>query len=249
MKALGAALLFVAASCASGGSNQPPFEQPDAPAHLPDAPEEVFPESPTVTPDAPPMVTPDAAPDAPPDACVPSQQEKLQNPALDLAPIGTMWTQVPATNVSGGPFALIISSANGALTTSLPNAIWLGGVSSSDANLAIDEVFQDITFPADATSFVISGSVAVASQDDPATVFDAFSLDLVDPANPATVIENIVQVNNTTAPQSQYITFNKVLTSNLAGRTVRFSAISGNDDLFPTSFFLDGLSFKATFCP
>src|SRR6478735_7114415 len=93
-------LLVLLGACAKGGSSN--NGDPDAAGPRPDSPEqpgidatETFVDaSPDARPDAPPppdatVIPPDTAP---PDACVPIATEKLVNPALDLAPIGTGWT-------------------------------------------------------------------------------------------------------------------------------------------------------------
>lgn len=245
MKFRGVALVFVA-SCASGGTPfTPPVpadddDQPDAPP-TPDAHEEVFPDAP---PDA--MVLP---PDAPPiDACVPQQQEKLANPALDLAPNGTGWVEVPIQNLPGGPYPII--TADGLAAVSAPNKAWLGGAAGEDASpvaaTLTDQLYQDITFPADATNFIVSGMFASGGIEDTDAIYDTFTLDITE--TNGTPIENVMVADNRVL-MGTFTAFSKTLTSNLAGRTVRLRATSTNDIINHTNFFLDTLSFKATFCP
>ena len=248
MKTLGAAILLV--GCASGGTpfSPPPSgdDQPDA-AKQPDGPPI---EPPVVDAPAPPtdeMILPaDAA--VTPDACVPQQQQKLGNPALDLTPNGTGWVEVPLPNLPGGPFPIV--TTDGFAASSAPLKAWMGGAAGGDASPAAatisDQLYQDITFPADATNFIVSGMQAVGTTDDPSTVFDTFSLDITE--TNGSPIENVLVLNNT-SPTGVWTAFSKTLSSNLAGRTVRLRATSTNDDIFHTNFFLDTLSFKATACP
>lgn len=230
--ALGVPLLWF--GCASGGR---PFEA--EPADSPPAPES---DAPPVEPPPPPPV--DAMPDTP-TACVAVATETLVNPSLDLAPQGTGWTEVPIAGLPGGPFPII--TADGAIS-SAPFAAWLGGAAGLDAltTTVTDQLFQDVTFPADATDFVVSGMSAVGGVEVTTAVFDTFTLDVLEPDG--TLIENVMKLDNT-MPNATFTAFSKTLATNLAGRTVRLRATSTNDITDHTNFFLDSLSFKATFCP
>ena len=196
----------------------------------------------------PDTMTPPDGPPPPPDACVAAVTEKLANPSLDLTPNGTGWTEVLIQNLAGGPYPII--TADGLAPISAPNKAWMGGAAGFDANPAVatvtDQLFQDVTFPADATAFVVSGVFAVGGIEDTTQVFDTFTLDVIE-TNGAQ-IENVLVLDNMT-PAAAFAAFSKSLTSNLAGRTVRLRATSTNDVLNHTNFFLDSLSFKATQCP
>jgi hypothetical protein len=87
---------------------------------------------------------------------------------------------------------------------------------------------------------------AVGGSESTTVVFDTFTLDVLE--TNGTLIENVMTLNNT-QPSATYLTFSKSLTSNLAGKTVRLRATSTNDITLHTNFFLDNLSFQATFCP
>jgi hypothetical protein len=76
--------------------------------------------------------------------------------------------------------------------------------------------------------------------------FDTFTLDITE--TNGTQIENVIQLDNTD-DTTAFTPFNKTLSSNLAGRTVRIRATSTNDSTAHTNFFIDSLSFNATFCP
>ncbi len=252
MKSLGAAILLTV-GCASGRT---PFEQPPPGDDQPDAAEGRDAEIPPVDMAVPPVdmapppdqmiQPPDAA--VTPDACVPQQSERLANPALDLAPTGTGWVEVPLPNLPGGPFPIVTS--DGFAPSSAPLKAWMGGAAGGDASpqaaTITDQLYQDITFPADATGFIVSGQSAVGTTDVTTAVFDTFSLDITE--TNGTPIENILVLSNM-SPTGAWAPFSKTLSSNLAGRTVRIRATSTNDDIFHTNFFLDTLSFKATACP
>ncbi len=222
--------------CASGGR---PFE--DQPS--PDA------STPPSTPDAPVNPPPDAPVNPPPDsptACTPVQTNVLANPAFDLTPTGTGWTEVPIDNLPGGPYPII--TADGLAASTSPNKAWLGGAAGLDAGASTvtDQLYQDVTFPADATNFVVSGMFASGGVEDTDAVYDTFTLDVIE--TNGTQIENVKTANNMVT-NGTFTAFSKTLTSNLAGRTVRLRATSTNDILNHTNFYLDSLQFQATFCP
>jgi hypothetical protein len=235
--------LFASVGCASGGK---PFEPPPN-QDQPDAPPNDPPDPPTPPVDAP-MVDPPADAPNPPGPCTPQVIEKLTNPSLDLTPNGMGWTEVAIPNVPGGPYPII--SADGAIQ-SAPNAAWFGGFAGEDATPAVgtltDQLYQDVTFPADATTFIVSGMFLVGTTELPfPIVFDTFSLDVTE--TNGTVIQNVVRLDNTT-DASTYTSFSVTITANLANRTVRLRGTSTNDTSNHTNFFLDSLSFKATHCP
>jgi hypothetical protein len=208
---------------------------------------------PTVQPPDAPPPPPDAPPPPPPDACVPSQQEKLANPALDLSPMGSGWVdgRDARTNaLAGGPYPIISANPSGLAAHSAPNKAWFGGAAGEDvsppASSLTDQLHQDITFPADATNFIVSGMYLVGSNDDPSSVFDTFRIDVVE--TNGTLIESVLAIDNTTVADT-FTPFSKTLATNLAGRTVRLRMVSVNDDILLTNFFVDSVSFKATACP
>ena len=187
------------------------------------------------------------------DACVASVSEKLANPVLDLVPLGTGWVDQrdPLTNaLPGGPFPIISPNPTGLTSQSEPNKAWLGGAAGGDVTPAAasltDQLYQDVTFPADATNFVVSGYYVVGTTDVTTFAFDTFTLDVVE-TNGA-LIESVLALDNTTVA-NDFTQFSKTLTSNVAGKTVRLRATSVNDNIFHTNFFLDSLSFRASACP
>lgn len=196
---------------------------------------------------------PDAQVVVTPDACVPMAIEHLVNPVFDLNPPGTGWVdgRDPATNMlAGGPFPIISANPTGVAAQSAPNKAWFGGAAGSDVSPAkpslTDTLYQDITFPAGATNFVVSGYYLVGTNETGTTVYDTFTIDIVQ--TNGTVIENVLVANNTTVAGA-FTPFSKTLAANLAGQTVRLRALSINDSIYHTNFFLDSFSFKATHCP
>lgn len=260
MKALHVVACVLATGCASGssrGTGEDGGVTPDSPPR-PDAREEVFPDAavdaPVIPPDAP--IPPDATvipPDAPPDACIPVATEMLVNPVLDLAPQGMGWVDGRDTRVNalpGGPFPIISANPTGLAAHSAPNKAWFGGAAGEDVTPAAlsltDQLHQDITFPADATNFVVSGFFLVGTNETDPQAFDTFSIDVTELNG--TPIENVMVADNLTVADN-FTAFSKTLSANLAGKTVRLRLLSVNDSILLTNFFVDSLSFSATFCP
>jgi hypothetical protein len=235
-----------------GGSDGPPpidarEDQPDA---RPDA------SPPDARPDAPPPdAPPDAAsPDAAPDACVPVVQQVLVNPALDLSPQGMGWTEARDANVIAnfGNIPMILPPPGGVAAHSAPHVSWFGGASGEDLTpqqqTIIDQLHQDLTFAADATTFVVSGQILIGTNELPTevTAFDRLTIDVVE--TDGTLIETVFTASNLTIADV-YTPFTATLAANLAGRTVRLRAVATNDVTLHTNFFVDSLSFTASFCP
>jgi hypothetical protein len=260
MKRCALAVLLV--GCASGGnaaqSDAPPGGvdakvwadgqiegNPDAAidaAPHPDAPVDAAPH-----PDAPVDAAPhiDAAPmiDAPPDACVPITTELLANPAFDLAPVGTGWTE---QNID--PAYPVITGDDGIVEQSAPYKAWMGGITGTDENTSsvTDQVYQDVAVPANTTQLVLTGYYEVRTSETGTTVYVTGSVDLLQ--TNGTPIEAIMALNNA-APTTAWTTLSHTFTHNVSGTTVRLRFTTTNDVTNATSFFFDTLSLKATHCP
>ena len=233
---MGLAALGLLTACASGKSQ---------PADT-DANDSVDSHDPEMLADARPDSTTVVTPDAPPDACVAVAVERLANPVFDLTPDGVGWTAVrnPAL------YPIISPNPTGLAAISAPNKAWLGGATGQSLGVAAvtDSLHQDITFPANATNFVVTGYFLIGGVEELGTVYDTFSLDVIQ--TNGTPIENVLTLNNTQRNGATTLApFTKTLTANLAGQTVRFRATSTNDYINHTNFFLDSLSFKSTQCP
>lgn len=198
------------------------------------------------------MVNP---PDMAVDACVPASQQKLANPALDLAPQGVGWTGVRdphVLDINGNNPPMIIPPPSGLTPNSAPFVAWFGGASGTDVSppvsTIVDQLSQDITFAADATNFTVSGMILIGTREDPleTVAFDTFTIDITE--TNGTQIENVFTASNLNF-SDVFVPFTKTLTSNLAGKTVRLRMVSVNDNTLLTNFFVDSLSFTATFCP
>ena len=200
-----------------------------------------------VNPDAPMQQMPDAPPPPPPpDACVPMAIEHLTNPVFDLTPNGTGWTAVRDPQL----YPIVGPNPSGLVPVSAPNKAWFGGAAGNDLGTAsvTDSLHQDVTFPATATTFVVSGYYVVGGIEVTNVIWDRFTLDVIE--TNGTPIENVLTLNNTqNTGTATFVPFTKTLTANLAGRTVRLRGTSTNDISDHTSFFIDSLSFKATHCP
>ena len=186
--------------------------------------------------------------DASPDACVPVAVERLQNPVFDLTPDGVGWTAVRHPSIS---VPVISPNPTGLPAISAPNKAWFGGATGQNVGQASlsDSLHQDVTFPGNATTFVVTGYFLIGGIEETGTVYDTFSMDVVQLNG--TPIENVMTLNNTQRnPAIMTLQpFTKTLTANLAGQTVRLRMTSTNDFINHTNFFIDSLSFKSTQCP
>ncbi len=181
--------------------------------------------------------------DAPPDACVPITTELLANPAFDLTPVGTGWTEQNIDNAYP-----IITADDGIVEQSAPYKAWMGGLSGSDENTTsvTDQLYQDVTVPANTTSLVLTGYREVRTTETGTSVYDTGNVDLLQ--TNGSPIEAILAENNA-APTTAWTPFSHTFTANVAGQTVRLRFTTTNDITNATSFYFDTLSLKATHCP
>jgi len=222
--------------CAKGSS---PLAQTDAPPQV-DASHvdafENFTDAPPHT-DAPMADAPMA--DA---ACAPVTTELLANPVFDATPMGTGWQQTPID-----PAFPLITNQDGIAEQSAPYKAWLGGI-EADSGQVSDKLWQDVTVPANTTSLVLTGYYEVRTGEDPSdpNVYDSGSIALTQTND--TVIATVLNLSNRT-PTTAWTAINHSFAQNLSGMPVRLRMTSSNDISFPTSFYFDTLSLKATHCP
>jgi hypothetical protein len=187
---------------------------------------------------------PDPGPDGPrgDGGCVPTTTELLANPAFDLTPLASGWTEQNIDNTFP-----IITADTGLAAQSTPDRAWMGGFQGSDLGVmsVSDTLYQDVAIPAGTTQLVLTGYYAVATAETGPTVFDTASVDLLQPSG--TAIEAIQALTNATAAAT-WTQLSHTFTANVAGQTVRLRFTTTNDDLNATSFFFDTLSLKATSC-
>lgn len=244
---------FLLVGCASGQSAVAPgdgdismlpdAETPaDAPAdaepHVPDdAPPDARPDAP---PDAPPAVPPDAAmPDA--YVCQVMTMQLLQNPALDLTPVGTGWVQQNIDNTYP-----IITDQDGIAEDSAPYKAWLGGLLAPTLGGSVTDVlYQDVTIPAGTTMLRLTGKYEVRTGESGTTVYDTAQVGLTH--TDGTPIETVLSLSNAT-PTTAWTAIDKTFTTNLSGQTVRLRFTSSNDYALATSFYFDTLALTATYC-
>jgi hypothetical protein len=176
-------------------------------------------------------------------SCTPMQIEMLQNPAFDLAPVGTMWNQTPIDPA----YPLVTADTN----TGIPNAqstpyrAWLGGFVAASGKTDTDSMYQDVAIPATATALVMTGYYYTATSE-MGGAFDTGTFDLRQ--TNGTPIETIQAVDSA-HPTGAWTAINHTFTTAHAGETVRVYFTSSNDDSLVTSFLFDTLSLEATACP
>jgi len=245
----------VLAGCASGSQQFGPGDgpgggQPDSPSVPIDA--DVIRDAPVmhdahVTPDA--FVYQDARVpdayvyhDAPP--CTPHTTNLLANPVFDLTPQGASWTQAPIDP------AYPPITADGIAPQSAPYKAWMGGFTGTDEGTSsvTDQIYQDVTVPANTTQLVLTGYYIVGTQETTTTtVYDTGSVDLTQTTG--TPIENVMSPTNLTNTGTSWVAFSHTFAGNLSGQTVRLRITSTNDITNVTNFFFDTLTLNATHCP
>lgn len=248
--------VVVVAGCAAGSR---PAGGEDASTQS-DAPNNPFPDSPLVDArlvdaplvDAPLIDAPlaiDAMIDAPvitPDACVPTITQLAANPSFDLAPVGVNWSEIRYS--SSVPLVVTDTDAQSGVGYAL-----LGGYESGfDGLYAEDYLYQDFVIPPNTTSLVISGYVAVLTNDSLSQPYDIAGLGLLFPNSPSTPGILVLALDNTDAGTigGTWTPFSQTIVQNLSGQTVRFQMESSSDWLDPTIFAFDTLSVTATSgCP
>lgn len=264
-----AVVLLCLAACATGsngGDDEQPdarvidarvADGPDADAPVVDAPIVDAPivDAPTVDGpsidapvpiDAPSIDAPgpvDAAIDAatPIDApgCVPGTTQRLVNPALDQAPVGTGWTQ---TLIDPGYPLITSDQITGYPPDTAPNHSWMGGFTDGT-----DVMEQTVTIPPGTTSLVLRGRRLTLTDETGSTVYDSSTVDLL--TSTGALIENALTVSNVTATTG-WVSWSKTFAAAHAGQTVRVRFRSTNDFSLVTSFFYDSLALDATIaCP
>lgn len=206
----------VLAGCATAGEPAP-GGQNDASNHG------MFHDAAAVTVDAPKVFM---------DACVATQVELLKNPAFDLAPMATNWTE-SATN--------LVTDQDGVIEQSAPYKAWLGGLTSSS-----DTLYQDITVPTSATALVLHGYYQVATAESGTSPYDHATVQLTSTAG--TLIESVLALTNA-SHNTAWASIDHTFTNLSAGQTVRLIFASDNDFSLPTSFYFDTMSLAATACP
>jgi hypothetical protein len=177
--------------------------------------------------------------------CTPMQIEMLQNPAFDLAPMGTMWTATPYD----ASYPLITDAAGPIGTQSAPYRAWLGGLlGPAPGQTATDTMYQDVVIPASATALVLTGYYYVGTDENPGTgPYDFGTLKLTQ--TNGTLIENVLSLDNKNSVTAAYTAINHTFTTASAGQTVRLFFTTSNDFSNATSFFFDSMSLQATACP
>lgn len=132
------------------------------------------------------------------------------------------------------------SDTNTAYAHSGSYFLWLGGLESWN-----DDAYQTVTIPAGVTSATLSFYYSVNSFDDPSTPYDYLYAMLITTNGNVT----IGQWSNVNADQGVGPNYYHQLTYDLlpyAGQTVEIYFASQNDNLYPTSLFVDDVSITAT---
>lgn len=120
--------------------------------------------------------------------------------------------------------------------------LWLGGLESWT-----DDAYQTVTIPSGMASATLSFYYLVNSLDDPDTAYDYLSASLVD--TNGNTLEVLGVWSNVDADNGVGPSYYHQLTHDMlpyAGQTVRLYFTSENDNLYPTSLFVDDVSLTTT---
>ncbi len=178
------------------------------------------------------------------DACVPVETQLLANPVLDLAPAGTLWTQVPID-----PMYPPITSDGAFAAQSTPYKAWMGGIAGQDEGLdsVTDFVYQDVAVPTGTTKLELTFYYASGTNETDLTFpYDTSDLALLQ--TDGTLIEDVLsQSSEVTVGTWTHV--DHVFTALPAGQTVRLQMTSTNDITNASNFFFDTFALTATHCP
>jgi aminopeptidase S len=174
---------------------------------------------------------------APPDAggvgCTSTNLNLLTNSDFEAGSNG-MWTEV-----SGGGFTIVTDEASGAAHSGAFVG-WLGGYLSG-----VDELYQDIVIPADATDLAISGQSLVATEET-SGAWDIADMQIRNTSG--SILETVTSWSNSDADgTNDWHAFSKNL-ADYSGQTVRVYMRSQTDGSLNTSFLVDTMALTATVC-
>jgi len=171
--------------------------------------------------------------------------QMLVNGDFEAGP-GAPWQET--TNF--GPLEIITANTNSKLMAQGVSAhggtylAWLGGTPDNEFDSYHIDLWQSVTFPADATMVTLSGVYRVKSDEPTDAVYDETYVQLQDDVDVYWVALHISNQDQGDA----WVPFS-VNTTDLdaiRGKTLDFYAYSRTDPMVPTSFFLDDLVLTTT---
>jgi hypothetical protein len=117
---------------------------------------------------------------------------------------------------------------------------WFGGITNW-----VDSTYQTVTIPTGISAATLSFYYNIVSSDDPSTPYDGFIVRILDTNSPPNVLATVGTWSNADgdpAPGNPYYhqwTYDMLP---FAGKTVKIHFQSQNDNLYPTSFFIDDVT-------
>jgi hypothetical protein len=120
----------------------------------------------------------------------------------------------------------------------------MGGVEAAPASNK-DSMYQDVLIPQGTTALEFTGYYDVRTAE-PGAAYDKAVVEIVT-TNGTQQLDEIKKLDNT-SKTTAWTAFNKTITTNLAGQTVRLRFSTGGDGLYATSFFFDSVALNATTC-
>jgi hypothetical protein len=155
----------------------------------------------------------------------------------------TGWTVTPI--LSGDPIINTKNADGGAVDAQSPTyRAWMGGVEAAPASNK-DAMYQDVLIPQGTTALEFAGYYDVRTGE-PGGAYDKGDVEIVT-TNGTQQLDLIKHLDNTNKTTS-WTAFNKTITTNFAGQTVRLRFTTAGDGLYATSFFFDSVALNATYC-
>lgn len=175
--------------------------------------------------------------------CTVTTANLLMNGNFDGGATG--WTVSPI--LSGDPIINTKAADGGVVDAQSPTyRAWMGGVEEVPASNK-DSMYQDVAIPQGTTALEFTGYYDIRT-DEPAGTM-AYDTALVEIVNSTGTqqLDEIKQLDNA-GETTAWTAFNKTITMNLSGQTVRLRFSTEGDGLYATSFFFDSVTLDATYC-
>lgn len=156
----------------------------------------------------------------------------------------TGWTVSPI--LSGDPIINTKAADGGIVDAQSPTyRAWMGGVEEAPASNK-DSMYQDVAIPQGTTALEFAGYYEIRSDEPGPTEYDKGDVEIVTATGTQQLdlIKHLGNLDKTTG----WTAFNKTITTNLSGQTVRLRFSTGGDGLYATSFFFDSVALNATAC-
>jgi len=166
-----------------------------------------------------------------------AMQQLLRNPNFDNGAVD--WTETGDAFISH-------EDANPDVFAHTPFYLaWLGGYDEP-----LDEVFQEVTIPASATSITLSFYYNIVTEEVGATVFDTMEVYFWEKVNGMLTTYNLIaELNDNMQTNFSWVRFSATLPASLAGKTGEIGFYMTGDASLVTSMYVDTVALEVNGCP